>query len=215
LWSIEDAKNGKIPVTFPGSIKITDGLINDRYRKYSDATNDEFYYFVTRILTAINPNKSKFNHHKSNTPISEIFSVTDEAFGLLIILNEHDVWTKQAEIQRTGGGGGKLPKLKKKFCDGRSGDSKGWYDVGHSVFHELCRTIDRLRKSEKGKELELLMMKRFAEETGDIRKHMRSDGGNTTESNVEYYETEGLTAILEEYDSESDLCTKRRMTEHV
>jgi hypothetical protein len=63
---MEDAKINKILVAFPGSIKVTEGLINDRYRTYSDATNDELYYFVTRILAAIIPNKSRFNHHKSS-----------------------------------------------------------------------------------------------------------------------------------------------------
>ena len=59
------------------------------------------------------------------------------------------------------------------------------------------------------------MMERFVEETGDIREHMQSNGGSTTKSKIVHYEIEGMSDFLAEYNSNSDLCTERRMTEQV
>ena len=75
-------------------------IINPLYRQHGSTTNNVFNYFVRRILQAINPTKTMFNQRKHKERIGEIFLVTDEAFGLLIIYNEHHVWKPQDEAKR-------------------------------------------------------------------------------------------------------------------
>ena len=88
--STEDNANDKVPDTFPGTIELVtddkgDIVINPEYR----SNNTEFHCYISRIMAAINPTYSKFSQRKCRDLISEIYSITDEAFGLLVIYNEH------------------------------------------------------------------------------------------------------------------------------
>ena len=90
--STEDNANDNVPDTFPGTIGlVTDNngaiVLNPEYR----SNNTEFHYYINRIMAAINPTCSKFSQRKCRDLISEIYSITDEAFGLLVIYNEHQV----------------------------------------------------------------------------------------------------------------------------
>ena len=51
------------------------------------------------MLSAINPIFNKFGYRKGRELISEIYSVIDETFGLLVIYNEHHV-RKEQEIMK-------------------------------------------------------------------------------------------------------------------
>ena len=63
-------------------------IINPNYRHYgTDADNEEFLYFVTRILLTINPTITNFKANKKNKLISEMFTIEDEAFGLVLVHN--------------------------------------------------------------------------------------------------------------------------------
>ena len=71
--------------------------------------------------------------------MSEIFTISDEAFGLVMLLNEFHCWEEAAE---------KLPGVrhaKKKFCDARSGNKKGWSEKGIKVYNRICKNL-RSRK---------------------------------------------------------------------
>eukprot|EP00536_Pseudo-nitzschia_multiseries_P017799 jgi/Psemu1/52583/gm1.52583_g len=72
-------------------------ILAKEYREYGNAANEEFYYFVTRILSAINPGKTNFRLRKTKDLISTIFTVTDEAFALMIIDNDGSAngWDKE------------------------------------------------------------------------------------------------------------------------
>jgi len=79
---------------FPGSVGLVDPgdgsgmIINPNYRHYgTDADNEEFQYFVTRILSSINPAITNFKGNFINNMISEMFSIEDEAFGLILVHN--------------------------------------------------------------------------------------------------------------------------------
>ena len=54
------------------------------------------------MLSSINPTYNKFGHKKCRELIGDIYSVTDEAYGLLVIYNKHHVWKKQKVIKRNG-----------------------------------------------------------------------------------------------------------------
>eukprot|EP00957_Ditylum_brightwellii_P199311 15192447-Ditylum_brightwellii.AAC.1 len=74
-----------------------DGITSAEYRNYISVDNEDFYYLMTRILFAINPTNNNFKQRKDKDVISDIFSITDEAFGLMVIYNKHNVWKNQRE----------------------------------------------------------------------------------------------------------------------
>ena len=73
-------------------------IIDPNYCHYrTDADNEEFLYFVTRILWMINPTITNFKANKKNKLISEMFTIEDEMFGLILVHNEVKRWIDQVE----------------------------------------------------------------------------------------------------------------------
>ena len=152
----------KVPVTFPGTVKLQETLIvngdgqkvviNPEYRR---EVNEEFYYFVTRILPAMNPSVSNYKKDKNKKLISEIFSVADEAFGLVMLHNEYDVW--KGHYSKAS----KDNNHRKKFLDSKSGRKDGWTEEGKNLFYELCEEVKKLRdQPETGMDLEIQIKNR-------------------------------------------------------
>ena len=117
-----------------------DAMMSAEYRNYSNADNEDFYYFLTRILSAINPANNNFKQRKDKELINDIFLVTDEAFGLMIIYNEHNEWKNQRERKLNG----TVDLNRKRFCDAISGSRQGWMEEGQELFNDLYLEIDRL-----------------------------------------------------------------------
>ena len=117
-------------------------------------------------MAAINPTYSKFSQRKCRDLISEIYSITDEAFGLLVIYNEHQVWMDQEEMKMNGDKG-KMIKKRKCFCSGNSGSKLGWLDTGLDLFNSLCHQIKERR--EKTVEFEILIKQKFVTESNRTR----------------------------------------------
>eukprot|EP00957_Ditylum_brightwellii_P057132 4329415-Ditylum_brightwellii.AAC.1 len=118
-----------------------DAIMSAEYRNYGNANNEDFCYFVTRILSAISPANNNFKQRKDKDLISDTFSVIDKAFGLMIIYNEHDVWKNQRERKLDG----TVDQKRKQFCDARSGSRHGWMEEGQELFNDLCLENDRLQ----------------------------------------------------------------------
>ena len=143
----DDNLRGGVPKSFPGSLALTENSkgkigLNPDYRK---AASDEFTYFFTRILSAINQSRSKFEDRKHKELISQIYSVMDEAYGLMIIHNEHHVWLEQEEMMKQGLTGQKIKK-RKRYCNSSSGKKEGWTKGGVRLFYDLCREVEKRRE---------------------------------------------------------------------
>ena len=160
-----------MPDEFPGTLEIADWDMRDakrkvlhpQYRAYSDADNSEFYYFVTRILSSVNARNNDFNGNKRGTEnlLSEIFSVEDEAFALLMLYNELHVWESGLKKKKDGS----VKMEQKRFCDAKSGRRIGWALEGKVLFYKLCAEIKDLRRNPQTGELfEKQMRERFREE---------------------------------------------------
>ena len=146
-----------------------------KYRKYDSANNECFYYFVTRILAAVNVSNTNFNNRKTTELISQIFSVTDEALALLILENELHVWKEQRKPQNEQN----TNNLKRNYVNGQSGKHKSWSKEGKKRFHTLCIHIKELRlHSEFGNKLEQDMKERFLGET---------ENGKNNKSKVSFF----------------------------
>lgn len=111
-----------------------------------------------------------------------MFTVTDEAFGLMILYNEYHVWSMQQKAKD-----GKVDELtakktKKRFVDAKSGKRDGWDDGGRNLFNKLCREIDALRKAPTtGKVFEDLMRDRFRAESSENNDNKGSVSGIRTQ----------------------------------
>lgn len=129
-----------------------------------------------------------------------MFTVTDEAFGLLLLYNEYHVWSMQQKFKD-----GKVDELtakktKKRFVDAKSGKRDAWTKEGRSLFNKLCREIDALRKAPTtGKVFEDLMRDRFrteSSESNDIKNGSSAQQDDVIEE--EEYVEEGFDEFLQE-----------------
>ena len=208
---IADQEKAGVPISFPGSIElVTDpskgiekAIINTKCRHYGNADNEDFYYFLCRILSAINPACSNFKQRKTTDLISDIFSVTDEAFGLIVIYNEYHVWENLRSRKIGGGGDATVLKKRKRYCDANSGRRDGWMKEGQVLFDKLCRKVHDLReKPETGRELEEMIRKRFKNESGKYDEN-DSISNNSSEVVHESYKSGALLALFEDMKGET------------
>ena len=189
---VADCAKQYVPASFPGSIGLVKDpkdsnrvIINPLYRQYGATTNKEFNYFVRRILQAINPTKTMFNQRKHKETIGEIFLVMDEAFGLLIIYNEHHVWKWQDETRNREPGSDEPVQKKKRFCDSNKESRQGWMTDGLDLMHNLCIQIADLRHGpETGEKLENRIRDEFADALGTSYTESVTDDGEVVVKKV-------------------------------
>ena len=72
-------------------------------------------------------------------------TVTDKAFGLLMLLNEFDNWKAKAEAKASGE---KAGYLRKRFVNRQSSNRAGWNSAGLNTFVRICRHL-KTRQKEK------------------------------------------------------------------
>ena len=91
-----NTKNNSVPSTFPESLNLEELIKNNEnmnkanfQSSYHKKWNDNvFFYFVTRILTGVNASITCFDSNKTDLLLSDIFSVSDEAYAIITIINE-------------------------------------------------------------------------------------------------------------------------------
>ena len=65
------------------------------YRRWTEPKED-FRFFMESIMPAIAPCRCKFGEKKGIRKLSDIYTVSDEAFGLVILLNKLHCWEEKA-----------------------------------------------------------------------------------------------------------------------
>ena len=73
-------------------------ILNTEYRS-NDAEPE---YYISQILSVINPTHNKFGQMKWENWFSNIYSITDEAYELLVIYNGHHMWKEQKVMKHNG-----------------------------------------------------------------------------------------------------------------
>jgi hypothetical protein len=142
-----DLKQGCVPQDFSK-------LLLEKYREYEDSEdhNNAFRYFATRILPAVNAGLTRFDRRKYKEILSECFSYTDEAFGILLVVNYEDRWRSQhaADLSLPGGTGKERSKLWKdaRYTSATEGARRGasWPKEGLVKFNELSAMVKRQRE---------------------------------------------------------------------
>eukprot|EP00536_Pseudo-nitzschia_multiseries_P015769 jgi/Psemu1/43790/gm1.43790_g len=166
-WMSDMDKGGVGPPSFPHTACLlntnpsTGPILHPEYRKKGIVGDEDFYYFVTRILAGISPSHNKFKHSKETELISDIFLVSDEAFGLMILHNEHHVWVNNRDRKKDE----TIRHKRKRYCDAKSGSRDGWMLEGVETFDRVCEELVKLRKQAKtGSDLEVKLRDRFQRE---------------------------------------------------
>ena len=100
-----------------------------------------------------------------NTPVSKIFTVSDEAFVMLLL--EHNandlkrVYQNQRKIERKDS----VPKFTK--VKGKSNEKfQGWHKNGLKRYNELYKIVHKNRMTDQSRKIETLMMKKYSELRG-------------------------------------------------
>ena len=181
-----------VPDSFPGTLVIEpnknkDPFLHANYREYGQNGNEEFEYFVKKLLAEINPGRTGFKRNSTRRKISECFTPSDEAFALIVLDNELHVWDQQiAKKKETGAKGNEL-RFPKKYCKGCATETNGWSKKGISFFHLLCMEIEKARE-EKGSSEDLYMekFKGGAEANEQTNAHVQDDSDDDFEVHCPY-----------------------------
>ena len=104
---------------------------------------------------------------RSCEPLSQIFSVTDEAFALVMLYNEGHCWEERAKKGKS--------ESHKRYCNPYSGRKQGWSSTGMNVFHKVCKTIAARRKEEESIALEKNIMEHYARSTPRNPNNLEDD----------------------------------------
>ena len=198
----DDKKKGIVPDSFPRLLDIGE-LIKTNFQDETQATllssyrtslSDDFYYFVTRLLSGVNASITNFESKKTHVLLSEIFTVSDEAYALVTILNSLHVWEEQMKDKAD-----RDPKrMKRKYTLPKSGRKESWSTEGRNAFHILCRKIEILRKDEMtGRTIEESLRNKFREESVQFKEQMKTTPLMEKEVEEEYYMDENLKNMLQ------------------
>ena len=119
---------------------------------------------------------------RSEEKAGNLFSLHDEAFAILTMMNNWDEWEKMASGERRGRGkqGDTLFTNQKKSINGKSLLVKGWSNEGMIEFNKIVRYLSQVRNKDDIIEIERKVMMRYRE-IDTMRK-----GKRRRESNDEY-----------------------------
>ena len=106
----------------------------------------------------MNTQVTKFKKRKSNIKTSEIFSVSDEAFAVMMIDNYEERWKLQT-IEKDKKKWRSDPNYQAKYTSSTKGvHNNSWSEEGMKSFYDWCHKIQELRKDKK---VEWFLKKRF------------------------------------------------------
>ena len=116
---------------------------------------------MARIMPALAPSRNKYKKNKGTKKLSEIYTVSDEAFGLLVLHNELHCWD-EASKKGTDEETPSTLKSKKRFCDSGSGRKQGWSADGRMLYEHLCWGVHNRRKDPTSKTIEEDFMGKYS-----------------------------------------------------
>ena len=145
----------KFPIIFPGTLEINPNkekipILHQGYRKLdgNDEVPLEFIWFISVFLSRIQPLRTKFGEKCTEKNVSDIYTVSDEAYGLLVLHNYKEAWDQQLKWKREGVKGSKLC-CKSKYIDCKIGSKAAWGRSGMNTYNELCKYVEKRRSESK------------------------------------------------------------------
>ena len=169
----EHKREGKVPESFPGILQLSTNLkgtplLNKAYRDFGEDGNPEFEYFVRYLLPEICPKRTQYKKNGcGKKTMSQAFTPTDEAFGLMILDNELHVWNYQVMIKKRKQSIDPTDaRNKKKYTDMYQKKSCGWKDIGLCYYTLLVKEVNEVQKNKQACECEDHYFNKFPHELG-------------------------------------------------
>jgi hypothetical protein len=107
----------------------------------------EWFWFDNNVIECVS-GKRAWGKEKSMKVLTESITASDEAFALLLLINNWDKWLAEEE---------KPPRKKDPMYTGSTKGNKkfqGWSDLGIAKYNELLEKVEHDRDSMQGKEIE-------------------------------------------------------------
>ena len=91
-------------------------------------------------------------------PLSKIFTITDEAYALTMVLNQCSNWKESAKPKNNR----QSAAMKKMFTNAGSGSRRSWSAEGQTIFKAVCLEVEKLRADAKtGTEFEKAILQHY------------------------------------------------------
>jgi hypothetical protein len=125
-----------------------------KLRQAPRSNNNTAFTFVVEHLAGAVIGQRKWKTTRCYAPLSKHMSVSDEAFMLLVLENQYELWM-ESETTRVGRGKYTENAPNKKFC--------GWSNEGMRRFNNLLAEVRINRAKQYSKEVENGIFKTLAE----------------------------------------------------
>ena len=166
-------------------------VLPENYRRW-DEPPMEFRYFVENVMQVLRPTETNFDEVKAHTGVSDIFTVSDEAFALVILLNEYHCWDKEGHAE-------------KRFVSARSGNKQGWSVTGLNAYTAFCLEVRKRRAEDGSKKLEKMMMSEYAAGKSNTRGQSSAEPGETLNADYDDEdENQMLDVVLRQHELETN-----------
>jgi hypothetical protein len=216
-YSTEAYRRQEVPSTFPSSVEVqyevetgtnlkTFAAITDDYR--TSAKDEGMLFFIENVLSRVNPKQHEFSFDRATRPLSEIFTVSDEAYALTMVLNQVENWKElsRPKDQRS------KEKLRKLFTAPRSGSRQSWSTEGQQIFHAVCRAVEEKRGNcITGSNFEHALKEHYKETCPRYKsmqelaaRKQRKLESKSTISVTNFYTGDGMNDLLEDDDDDEN-----------
>ena len=186
-----------VPESFPGVLKLNttnqkEPLLSKSYGRFSVDGIPEFEHFIKTLLSEVQPKRTRCKRARGQETISKCFTASDEAFALIVLDNELNVWDQQIEKKK----GSKCMKsdlrIEKKHMKRQgSGGKCGWSKKGQKICKRLTDEMVAQRKTGWRKQEERKYQEKFRHEMGLQPASVTTrSSANTEDSNNEDSDSE-------------------------
>jgi hypothetical protein len=153
----------------------------------------------------VNASQSKFDKRKYTHKLSECFTYTDEAFGLLMVVNYQERWDSQHHAVSVEAAGAKRDVLSRHWVDANytsatEGSRRGvsWSNAGLVKFNQLSEMVRKQREEDTENEVEDELIAWCRSNAG--LTVLNRVGGATSEVDDEMHEEEEAVETVGECD---------------
>lgn len=131
-------------------------IVNREKRMYPR----KYHTFTTVSYAMLEKKYTNWSTRKAKAKVSDIFTPSDEAFGLLVLYNGLNVWNKQYIMMKEENKRGAKLRIDKRFCGHKLG--KGWSREGLLTYNLLKNNIEERRKKMGSMEIEEMILSKYS-----------------------------------------------------
>ena len=142
-----------VPNLFPGVLKINttnknEPILPKHYGRFALEGMPEFECFIKKLLSEVQPKRTRCKRLRVQETISKCFTASDEAFALIMLDNELHVWDQQIKKRKGQSCNNSDLRIEKKYMKRHGHCGKcGWSKEGQKIYKRLTDKIVAQRKA--------------------------------------------------------------------